>query len=119
MVEEYLRLVNPLPSCYTDKSVEVFSKNKRKIRLTGERLNHILTNHPEMVEFILDIPKVIEEPDIIFQGRKQEYIAVRGSNHYFLVVIYKEGKDDGFVITAFRTRSIAYLLKRKIVWKKH
>jgi len=99
--------------------VEVFSKNKIKIRLTGERLNHILTNHPEMVEFLLDVPKVIGEPDIIFQGEKQEYIAVRGSNNFFLVVIYREEKEDGFVITAFRTRSIVYLLKQKTVWKKH
>lgn len=96
----------------------MLSINKVKIRLTGERLNHILVNHPEMVEFLLDIPQSIENPDIIFQGEKQEYAALKNRNKFFIVVIYKEENDDGLVITAFKTRSINYLSKRKIIWKK-
>ena len=99
--------------------MEIYSRNKIKIRLSGERLNHILSNHPEMVEFVLDLPKVIENPDIIFEGENKEYIAVKSRNSFHLVVVYREAsKEDGFVITAFKTRSIQYLLKRKIIWKK-
>lgn len=98
--------------------MDTLSRGKVKIRLTGERLNHILINHPEMVQLILDIPKTIEYPDIIFQGARQEHIAVKNRNKFFIVVVYKEENEDGFVITAFRTRSINYLSKREIIWKK-
>jgi hypothetical protein len=52
-------------------AVKIFrSLNKINIRLTSERLNHILTNHPEMTEFIFDFEKVIEKPDFLFKGKK-------------------------------------------------
>jgi hypothetical protein len=54
-----------------EMAVKIFrSLNKINIRLTSERLNHILTNHPEMTEFIFDFEKVIEKPDFLFKGKK-------------------------------------------------
>jgi hypothetical protein len=35
-----------------------------------------------------------------------------------LVVVYKEEISDGFVITAFFTKRIQSMLKRKILWQK-
>lgn len=91
------------------------SINKVKIRLTSERLNHILTNHPEMIEFIFDLEKVISQPDLVLEGKNNEFIAIRSRNKFYLVVIYKESKkiNDGFVITAFKTKNINYFLKKK------
>lgn len=98
--------------------MNVRSKNKIKIRLTEERISHIITNHPEMEDFTSEIPNVISDPDFLFQGEKDEYISVTGRKSFFLVIVYKEEKEDGFVITAFKTKSIKYLQKRKILWKK-
>ena len=49
--------------------MEFVSVNKIKIRLTGERLNHILTNHPEISEYVFDIGKTINSPDYLFERR--------------------------------------------------
>ena len=52
--------------------------------------------------------ETVESPDVIVQGEKEEMIALR---HYektsisnkTMVVIYKEQKESGFIITAFMT----------------
>jgi len=41
--------------------MEFLSKNKIKIRLTNERLDHILTSHPEISEYVFDISKTISK----------------------------------------------------------
>lgn len=96
----------------------IYSKNKVRIRITEERLNHIFTNHPEITEFVSEILKVINNPDFIFEGETGEQIAVKRIEKFFLVVIYREENKEGFIITAFKTRSINYLFKRKPIWKK-
>ena len=96
----------------------IYSKNHKNIRITEERANHILTNHPEAREFFPQLSKIISDPDIIFQGEAREFIAAKRRKNFHVVVVYKEEKEDGFVITAFRARSLKYLLKRKIIWKK-
>jgi hypothetical protein len=100
--------------------MEFISVNKIKIRLTGERLNHILTNHPEISEYVFDIGKAIDSPDYLFGGDKGEYFAILGRKAFYLVVVYKEDKvkKDGFIITSFITKRINYLLKKKQIWKK-
>ncbi|MBI5123639.1 hypothetical protein HZA75_07310 [Candidatus Roizmanbacteria bacterium] len=100
--------------------MEFVSVNKIKIRLTGERLNHILTNHPEISEYVFDIGKTISSPDYLFEGNKGEHFAVLDRKVSYLVVIYREDKikKDGFIITSFIIKRINYLLKKKQIWKK-
>jgi len=100
--------------------MEFISLNKIKIRLTDERLNHILTNHPEILEYVFDIGKTINKPDYLFKGNKGEYFAVLNKKVFYFVVIYKEDKvkKDGFVLTSFITKRINYLLKKELIWKK-
>ncbi len=99
---------------------QIVSKDGIRIRLTAERVGHILKNHPEMLEYIFDLPEVIADPDYIFKGKKGEFLAVKGRKEFYLVVVYKEDlkKKDGFVITYFKTKNINYLLKKELVWKK-
>jgi len=100
--------------------MEFVSINKIKIRLNSERLSHILTNHPEMVEYVFYIGKAVNQPDYLFEGTKGEFFAVLRIKNLFIVVIYKEDKikKDGFIITSFITKRINYLLKKKMIWKK-
>ncbi|MEK7633985.1 MAG: hypothetical protein AAB437_04035 [Patescibacteria group bacterium] len=100
--------------------MEFVSVSKIKIRLTGERLNHILTNHPEISEYVFDIGKAISSPDYLFEGNKAEYFAILDRKVLYLVVVYKEDKvkKDGFIITSFITKRLNYLLKKKQIWKK-
>jgi len=98
------------------------SKNDRLIRLTDERMNHILKNHPEIKNCTSWILETIENPDFIAAGDFGELIAVRKygktpvTNDKYLTVVYKETSSvDGFILTAYFSRS--FNLKRKIIWK--
>lgn len=87
-----------------------------RIRLTSERLDHIISNHPEIREYLWQLEVTLESPEIICEGKNNELIAIRKQkNNYYPVVIYKEeiDKNDGFIITAFITSNIAYYLRKK------
>ena len=97
----------------------VYSKNNVLIRLTDERWIHIVENHDDLAGRVLEVLETVAEPDIIVKGVKSELLAVRKIIDKWLVVVYKEiSKQDGFIITAFITSRIAYLLKKEIIWKK-
>lgn len=98
------------------------SKNKILIRLTDERISHILKNHPETKECISWFLETIENPDFILAGDFGELIAVKlygktpVTHDKFLVIVYKETSElDGFILTAYFSRSINK--KRRIVWE--
>jgi hypothetical protein len=102
--------------------ISVNSKNNRLIRLTDERTRHISENHPEMKNCISWILETIENPDLILAGDFGELIAIRlfkktpVTHDKHLTVVYKEiSKIDGFILTAYFSRSINQ--KRKMIWK--
>jgi hypothetical protein len=87
------------------------------IRLTDERWAHITDEHRELTGLKLEILETIEKPEKVFQGNDGEHLAARpiGSGKW-VVVVYREKGDDGFVITAFLTRRTRSLEKRKQLW---
>ena len=97
----------------------VRSHHRVTIRLTDERWQHIIDNHDELIgkrKLVLD---TVTNPDIIIQGKQDELFAIHKIHRQWLVVIYKEiDSNDGFIITAFLTSRIAYLLKKTIIWKR-
>lgn len=97
------------------------SINKVLIRLTDERWKHITYSHKEIsFTSFKDVLKVVEKPDMVLTGDFDELLAVSkvSRRKQWLVVVYKEGKKDGFIITAYVTSDIKWLLKRKIIWIK-
>jgi hypothetical protein len=98
------------------------SKNNVLIRLSDERLNHIIKNHPETKDCITWFIATIENPDFIVAGDFGELIAIKQykktpvTENKYLTLAYKEtSKLDGFILTAYFSRSINK--KRRIVWK--
>lgn len=90
--------------------------------MTDERIRHIVTNHPETKNCIKWILETIENPDFIINGDFGELLAVKMykktpvTNDKFLTVVYKETSNlDGFIVTAYFSRSINK--QRQIVWK--
>jgi len=93
------------------------SKNKIPIRLTDERWAHITEEHCELAGMRLEILDTIENPERVLMGCAGELLAVRKiSSGKNLVVIYRELKEDGFVITAFLTSKTNSLNRRKQLW---
>jgi hypothetical protein len=95
------------------------AKNGLIIRLTEERWEHIIAGHSELINLQSEILQAIENPDKILEGNNGELLAIKllGDNKY-LVTIYKEAEEDGFVITAYLTKRINSLNKRKELWSQ-
>ena len=98
----------------------VLSKNEIQIRLTLERWLHITETHSEMAGYYYEILETISDPDAIYEGSNNEYIAIKrliGEKHIF--IIYKEvSETDGFIITAFLSKKINSLRNRRVIWNK-
>jgi hypothetical protein len=97
--------------------VSVFSKNGVPVRLTSERWSHITKEHCEMAALRLEVMEAIAQPERVLAGNADELLALREIEPgKWLVAVYREFGDDGFVITAFLTRRWAALERRKQLW---
>ena len=93
------------------------SKNGIPIRLTDERWSHIVEEHTELIESRTEVLTTIEDPIRIVAGGAGELLAIRNLElGKLLVVVYRELVSDGFVITAFLTRRLRSLERRKQLW---
>jgi len=93
------------------------SKNNVPIRLSDERWSHITEEHCEMAGLRYDVLDTLENPEKILEGNQNAQLAVgQMSDGKYIVVIYRELNGDGFVITAFLTRKMQYLNRRKQLW---
>jgi hypothetical protein len=81
--------------------------------------HHILMHyrHAELINNKKDVLMVISHPQRIFEGRDSELLAIREIKPgKWLVVAYRELINDGFVITAYSTRRLQSLTKRRQLW---
>jgi hypothetical protein len=81
----------------------------RQIRLTEERLQHIL-DHPEMVDMRSQLEIVLQNPEVVRQSRSDSkvYLYYRFYDQTivgakWLCVVIKDNSDDAFIITAYLT----------------
>ncbi len=95
----------------------ISSRNGVTIRLTDERWTHITEEHGELAGLRAEVLETIFKPERILAGGDGELLALRELEQgKFLVVVCRELADDGFVITAFLTRRVRSLAKRKQLW---
>lgn len=96
----------------------VRSKHGVPIRLTEERWLHITEEHAEMAGYYFEVLEAVQDPQDIYEGRAGERLAVREVEPgKYMVVVYKEiHSEDGFIITAFLTRRIEQIKKRRKLW---
>lgn len=95
----------------------VTSKSGVPIRLTDERWAHIAEEHCEMAGLRLEVLETVANPERVFAGGAGELLAVRPVvPDKWLVAVYREVSQDGFVITAFLTRRFTALSRRRQVW---
>ena len=84
-----------------------------EVRLTDERLRHILRRHPEMAFQLHRFAETLASPDAVRTSRSNPtvqlyyrlYPDLRGSNRYVCLVV-KRGTDYSFVLTGYLARSI-------------
>lgn len=93
------------------------SKHGVSIRLTDERWAHVKEEHCELAGLRRDVLDTIARPERILAGGDGEMMAVRELEEgKHLVAIYRELNGDGFLITAFLTRRVRSLDKRRQLW---
>ncbi len=93
------------------------SRNGIPIRLTDERWSHITEEHCELAGLRLEVLEAVVQPERLLAGNEGELLAVRTLEPgKVLVAVYRELEHDGFVITAFVTRRLAALDRRKQLW---
>lgn len=97
--------------------VITLSKNRVPIRLNDERWAHITDEHGELAKLKALVLDVVANPTRVLAGGTDELLAVQEvETGKWLVVVYKEQGNDGFIITAFITRRIRSLNRRRQLW---
>ena len=84
-----------------------------EVRLTAERLGHILRRHPEMASHLHRFAETLAEPDAVRPSRSSPtvqlyyrlYPDLRGRNRYLCLVVMREA-DHSFILTGYLARSI-------------
>jgi hypothetical protein len=100
----------------------VRSQNNVPVRLTAERWEHIIAEHPEMDTQREQVLETVNAPDMIQAGDFSELLAIRfypqtPLTEKYLVVAYREtAVDDGFILTAYLTRRPS--ARREMIWKR-
>ena len=91
-----------------------------KIKLIPDRLNHILTIHPEIKGLEDKIDLTLKDPDIVKQSIYDcnvhiyyKYFKKKPKEKHFAVVI--KINDNNFIITTYITDRIK---KGDLIWKK-
>jgi hypothetical protein len=98
-----------------ERVISVFSG--LPIRLSSERWSHITEEHPELNGKEEEVLETIFKPQKIYEGSNGELLATREIEPgKYIIVVYKEQSPEGFIITAFYTRRIRALERRKQIW---
>jgi len=85
--------------------------------LTEERWSHIIDEHGELSGWRDELLRTVTDPERVLAGNEGALLAVRTVEPgKWLVVVYREIEEDGFVITAFLTRRFQSLDRRKQLW---
>lgn len=94
----------------------------RNIRLTGERLEHIELDHPEMSGQIDKITETLRNPEIVSRSGSDtevelfyRYYSEPPVGGKYLCVILKQKGEDLFVITAYFTDTVK---RGEMLWEK-
>lgn len=97
--------------------MDIESKHGIPIRLSDERWEHITTEHAELIDRRDQVLEAVANPERILAGNAGEQLAVREIEAgKWIVVVYREFDEDGFIITAFLTRRGRSLDKREVIW---
>jgi hypothetical protein len=95
----------------------VTSTNGILIRLTDERWSHITEEHCELAGMRLEVLETISDPERVLEGNYGALMAARETTPgKYLIVVYNEFEEDGFIITAFLTKRINSLTRRTQIW---
>ena len=94
----------------------------RQVRLTDERLDHILENHEDMELLVFAISETLELPDAVVQSNSnpnarlyyREYRNTHAGDKYICVVAIML-EDDAFVVSAYLREGVR---EGAVLWER-
>ena len=96
--------------------------NKRRIRLTDERQQHLESTHPEMKGQLGRIHQTLAGPDKVVRSRTDPFVELFYKLYQstpvtkkYLCIVVKSVDNDHFVITAYFTDSIK---RGEVLWER-
>lgn len=96
--------------------------NNRDVRLTDERYEHLMSDHPEMAEQIDKVRETLLNPGKVVRSRTDpqvelfyQFYQTTPVTQKFLCVVVKAFTDDAFIITAYFTSTIK---QGEMLWEK-
>jgi hypothetical protein len=96
--------------------------HERRIRLTDERWEHIMSDHPEMFGQLEKISETVSSPDCIMMSRTDDEVELFYRYYHstpvkdkFMCVVLKVTKNDLFIITAYFTDTVK---RGEVLWQK-
>jgi len=96
--------------------------NKRSIRLTDERRQHLESTHPEMKGQIGRVGETLASPDKVVRSRTDlsvelfyKFYQSTPVTEKYLCVVVKSLERDHFIITAYFTDSIK---RGEVLWER-
>jgi len=93
-----------------------------EIKLSKTVIDHNVIRHPEVAAYTREIVEAFRNPDLIIRGLRGELKALKfyAELHVepkYLVVVYRELREEKVIITAYFTSNVARV-KGEVVWKK-
>lgn len=94
------------------------SRNGVTVRLADERWAHVVEEHSELEGLREEVMLAVSDAERVLEGGAGELLAVRTVEAgKVLVVVYRENSPvDGFIITAFLSRQLTKLYRRRQIW---
>lgn len=96
--------------------------NKRSIRLTDERRQHLESTHPEMKGQIGCIGQTLASPDKVVRSRTDPSVELfykfyqsTPVTEKYLCIVVKSLESDHFIITAYFTDSVK---RGEVLWER-
>ena len=91
--------------------MKVFQDHRgRIIRLSDERLDHLETEHPEMVSQFERISETLTYPERVVRSKTDtsvelfyKYYPTTPVSEKFLCIVLKTFRDENFIVTAYYT----------------
>ena len=95
----------------------------RLVRLSEKTLAHILAKRPWMVNHLEALREALESPEAVLEGARGELLSFKWFDEIlggaFLAVVYRPLDREGFIITAYPTKAVNKLYRRRrIVWRR-
>jgi hypothetical protein len=91
-----------------DRPEKIRDRQDREVLLSPERWQHIISGHPEIGVYAMDIRRAVEAPTAVIAGREPDeewlYLEGAGPSRWLKVVVVFDSAAQGRIITSFARR---------------